>query len=79
MGDEDTENMTSTVREYAATDLCETAMAGKEVMPLQGLPVDGITAQIHSGDPERQEIAEPREDTELKQAATHWKRPSPGV
>jgi hypothetical protein len=73
MGDDDTENMTSTVREYVATDLCETAMAREEVMPLQGLPVHCIAAQIHSGDPERQEIAEPREDTELKQAATHRK------
>jgi hypothetical protein len=42
MGDDDTENMTSTVREYVATDLCETAMAREEVMPLQGLPVHCI-------------------------------------
>ena len=57
MGEEDTKNMPSTVREYVARDLCEVAVAREEVMSLQGFPVDCITAQVHSGDPERQEIA----------------------
>jgi hypothetical protein len=40
-------------------------------VPLHGLPVDCVTAQVHSGDPESQEIAKTGDDTELKQAATH--------
>jgi hypothetical protein len=53
MGDQDTENMPSTVREYLATDLCEMAMAGKKIMPLHGFSVDSVTAQVQSGEPER--------------------------
>jgi hypothetical protein len=52
MGDQDTENMPSTVREYVATDLCEMAMAGKKKMPLHGFPVDCVAAQVQSGEPE---------------------------
>jgi len=53
MGDQDAENMPSTVREYLATDLCEMAMAGKKIMPLHGFSVNSVTAQVQSGEQER--------------------------
>jgi hypothetical protein len=53
MGDQDTENMPSTVREYVAADLSKMAMAGKKIMPVGGFSVHCVTAQVQSGEPER--------------------------